>query len=60
MFGKVNVQNSKVWESHTSEAQRLEKPKFRIPMFGKAKFQNSCQCLEKPKFRLAMIGKVKI
>ena len=41
MFGKVNVQNYKVWESHTSEAQYLEKPKFRIPMFGKAKLQNS-------------------
>ena len=47
----------------------LEKPKFRIPMFGKTKFriplfgknQNlEFQCVEKLKFRMAMFRKANI
>ena len=47
----------------------MEKLKFRIPMFGKAKVQNSnvwksesseFQCLDKPKFRIPIFGKAKI
>ena len=37
MFGKAKVQNSNVWKSETPELQCLEKPKSRIPIFGKAK-----------------------
>ena len=49
--------------------QSLEKPKFRIPIFGKAIIQNSnvwksqnleFQCLENPKTRIPMFGKAKI
>ena len=40
MFGKTKIQNSNVWKRQSSEFQcSLEKPKARIPMFGKAKFR---------------------
>ena len=57
MSGKAKIQNFNVWKSEKPEFQCLEKPKFRIPMFGKAKVQNSNACLEKPKFRIPMFGK---
>ena len=49
--------------------QSLKKAKFRIPIFGKSKIQNSnvwksqkpeFQCLEKPKFRIPIFGKAKL
>ena len=54
------IQNFNAWISNLL---------FRIPMFGKAKVQNSnvwksqnpeCQCFEKPKYRIPMFGKTKI
>ena len=55
-------------KAQTREFQCLESPKFRIPMFGKAKIHNSnvwksqnsqFHCLEKEKPRIAMFGKAK-
>ena len=55
-------------KAQTREFQCLESPKFRIPMFGKAKIHNSnvwksqnsqFHCLEKEKSRIAMFGKAK-
>ena len=55
-------------KAQTREFQCLESPKFRIPMFGKAKIHNSnvwksqnsqFHCLEKEKSRTAMFGKAK-
>ena len=51
---KAKVQNSNVWKSRNSEFQCLEKPKFRIPMFGKAKIQKNSE-----KFRVPLFGKAK-
>ena len=56
-------------KAQTREFQCLESPKFRIPMFGKAKIHNSnvwksqnsqFQCLEKPKFTIPLFGKGKV
>ena len=55
-------------KAQTREFECLESPKFRIPMFGKAKIHNSnvwksqnsqFHCLEKEKSRIAMFGKAK-
>ena len=37
MFGESKIKNSSVKNRLNSELQCLEKPKVRIPMFGKAK-----------------------
>ena len=37
MFGKAKLKNSKIWKSLNPGFRCLKKPKFRIPMFGKAK-----------------------
>ena len=55
-------------KAQSREFQRLESPKFRISMFGKAKIHNSnvwksqnsqFHCSEKEKSRIAMFGKAK-
>ena len=55
-------------KAQTREFECLESPKFRIPMFGKAKIHNSnvwksqnsqFHCLEEEKSRIAMFGKAK-
>ena len=40
MFGIAEVPISSVWKSQHKEFQRLEKPKFAIPMLGIAKILN--------------------
>ena len=37
MFGIAKIRNSNVWKRQNLEFQCLEKQKFTIPMFGKAK-----------------------
>ena len=41
MFGIAKIQNSIVWKRQNLEFHCLEKPKFTIPMFGKAKIHYS-------------------
>ena len=36
MFGKAKFKNSNIWKSPNPDFQCLEKPKFIIPIFGKA------------------------
>ena len=37
MFGKAKFKNSNIWKSLNPDFQSLEKPKFRIPIIGKAR-----------------------
>ena len=44
MFGMAKSHNCNVWETQNSEFQYSDKPKFTIPMFGKAKIDNPNIC----------------
>ena len=41
MFGKAKLKNYNIWNSLNPGFQCSESPKFRIPITGKAKVQNS-------------------